>query len=594
MKLYHRLSLYMTFLLTLSCASSTLIDPLGGAPVGLDSIADEFEADKSKPSTQFLDKTDSYGLLGISAYNINIIDLNGDDYSDLVVIPSFYSQPKFYLFDIHQKKFIQTKSPFNKTFKASYILFYDLNQDKIIDAITGVLNQETELSGQPMQVFYGQRDEKRNLTFDKVSSFKKATPNTSVNLIDFNLDGKLDLFVGNWFNRINKNPFPAPDQLFINKNGKYEDVSHLLRDEQKRNPDKTMYTYATPTYGAQVCDMDQNGFPDIITTSTNKFKNKLWMNRYKFREQYRYFQNYGDLSGVAGDPEGLINSQGSGRSFGVACADYNNDGIMDLFLGELSHSYDNEATDKSSLLTGRSLKFPPRFYRTEYFLDNWDLNWHQADRRAIWIDLNNDGLLDLLIDNSGYPPHTQLIAFEQQSDHSFTNKAKEYGLDITNPIATVVADFNRDGKMDILTSQSQIRDESITPRLFLFENNLDLGKRKSLRFFLRGEKANYHGLNAMIIVKVKTSKGFEYRRQNVSYSYGSLPPQNEEGVHFGFAEGDILESVTVRWPYSESLNQSRAGLEKTYKIKVKFKDYLNITLCETGYYLVGRRECGPL
>jgi hypothetical protein len=337
--------------------------------------------------------------------------------------------------------------------------------------------------------------------------------------------------------------------------------------------------------------MDQNGFPDIITTSTNKYQNKLWMNRYKFREKYRYFENFGTSSGVAGDSEGLINTQGSGRTFGVACSDYNNDGIMDLFLGELSHNYDHEGIDKSSLLTGRSLKFPPKFYRTEYFLDNFDPNWHQADRRGVWVDLNNDGLQDLVIDNSGYPPYTRLIAFEQQHDHSFINKSQEYGIDIINPIATVTADFNRDGKMDILTAHSQIRDEALKPRLFLFENNLDLKNRRSVRFYLRGDKANYHALNAMVILKVKTEKGFQYRRQNVSYSYGSLPPQNEEGIHFGLNEGEDIDSVIVRWPYSKSLNQSRAGLEKSYKISIKFKDFMNITLCETGAYLIGRKKC---
>lgn len=590
MKCYY--TYFLIFLLLLSCSTSNVLKRPFEIGSSLDHIPDSFEPTIMQKDSPFEDITEKIGLSNIKAYNFNIIDLNGDNYSDLVVIPSFYSQPLFFIFDIHKKKFIKAASPFLKNFKVSFMLFYDINNDRVIDAITGVLNQETELSAEPLRIFYGKRTKgSQKLSFKEKKTSLKPTANTSVNLIDFNLDGKLDLFIGNWFRRQNRLPIPSTDKLLKNVNGIFVDKTELLQDEERKNPDQTMHINAFPTYGAQICDIDQNGFPDIITTSTNKYQNKLWMNKYKFRERYRFFENYGVTSGVAGDVEGLLNSRGGGRTFGVSCADYNNDGIMDLFLGELSHNYDHEGIDKSSLLTGRSLKFPPKFYRTEYFLDNLDPNWHQADRRGVWVDLNNDGLLDLIVDNSGYPPHTRLIVFEQQPDHSFTNKSKEYGVDIINPIGTVIADFNRDGKMDILTAQSQIRDEKITPRIFVFQNNLDLGKRKSVRFYLRGEKANYHGLNAMIILKIKTVKGIVYRRQNVSYSYGSLPPQNEEGVLFGLDEGEELDSVTVRWPYSKSINQSRAGLERTYKIKNKFTKTLNITLCEGGQHLIGRRNC---
>lgn len=585
------LHIFLTVLLCYSCSSSGPLKKPFDLSGGLEMIPDEFETVKGRKDSKFEDKTNEYGLSDLKAYNINVVDLNGDDYSDLVLIPSFYSQPRFFLFDIHLKKFVETSSPFKNSFKVSFILFYDLNQDKTLDAITGVLNQDTELSKQPLRVFYGTRNENNNLELKENLSFKETTPMSSAALIDFDLDGKLDIFIGNWFQKYKNTKIPSRDRLFQNTGSGFKDVSDLLLGESRQNSSKTMFTNAYPTYGVQVCDVDQNGFPDIITTSTNKYQNKLWMNRYKFRDKFRYFQNYGVTSGIAGDSEGLINSQGGGRTFGVACNDYNNDGIIDLFLGELTHNYDSDDTDKSSLLTGRTFNFPPKFYRTEYFLDSYDPNWHQADRRGVWVDLNNDGLLDLIVDNSGYPPHTRLIVFEQQPDHSFTNKSKEYGVDIINPIASVIADFNRDGKMDILTSQSQIRDESIKTRLFLFENNMKLKKRKSIRFYLRGKKANFHGLNATITLKLKTAEGISNRKQVVSYSYGALPPQNEEGVHFGINEGERVVSVSVRWPYSKSLNQSRAGLEKTYPISLDFTDFMNITLCESGNYLVGRREC---
>ncbi|MAX67535.1 MAG: CRTAC1 family protein [Bacteriovoracaceae bacterium] len=557
----------------------------------LDTQEDQVDSkDKINTGAKFTDKTFEYGLEGIKAYNINVVDLNGDNFSDLVVIPSFYAQPEFYLFNSQNKRFEKTVSLFADSLKASFLLFYDLDKDGVVDVIAGVLNQETEMSREPLKFYQGVKREGR-VQFIRKEVFDNAYPTTSVGLVDYDLDGDLDLFMGNWFKKYKDNLIPVSDRFYKKLGSKYQDKSGILLGELKQNSDKTMRVNATPTYSVQVCDMDQNGYPDILTTSTNRYQNKMWMNKYNYQTQKRYYQDYALSAGYAGDPEGLLNKQGSGRSFAIACTDYNNDGIMDVFLGELSHNYDGQDVDRSSLLTGRSLKFPPQFYRTEYFLDSYDPNWHQADRRAVWVDLNNDGLQDLIVDNSGYPPHSKLIVFEQQADHSFTNKSYEYGVEIINPISTVVADFNQDGKMDILTGRSQIRDENLSPRVYLFENNMDISERRSLRIFLRGKDANYHGLNATVILKVRTKKGIETRRQVVSYSYGALPAQNEEGLHFGLNASETVVSIVVKWPFLNKTENEKSLREKIYKFSLDFKEHIKLTLCESGHYLIGKRKC---
>ena len=581
---------FISFIILQSCSSTKVRDSDFNFNKKLDLLKEENVQEKVI-NTHFIDKAKEYGLDKVKAYNINVADINGDDYSDIVVIPSFYSEPVFYYFNIAQKKFIKGESPFPDAIKASYLLFYDINNDKVLDAITGVLNQKTEVSKEPFRIYHGKLNKDKKLKFIEVKTDLKASPNSSVGLIDYDLDGQLEFYISNWFGRHKGNPIPHRDMLLKKTDKGYEDVTKLLVGEMKQNADKAMYIKATPTYGVQVCDMDQNGYPDILTSSTNHYPNKLWMNRYKFREEYRYFEDVGVKSGFASDSEGLLNTQGGGRTFAVACTDYNNDGIMDAFLGELTHNYDNEGIDKSSILTGRTLKSSPRFFRTEYTQDSFDPNWHQADRRAIWADINNDGLIDLLVDNSGYPPYTKLVYFQQHADHSFSNMSLEYGIDIMNPISTVILDVNRDGKLDILTSQSSIRDDHLSPRMYLFENNLDIKENKSLRFYLRGKRSNYHGLNATVVLKVKKDGKYIYRMQNVAYSYGALPPQNEEGIHFGLMAGEEVINVTVRWPFATKLNENRSTIEKVYTLKLDIEDYMYITLCEDGDYLIGRREC---
>lgn len=544
----------------------------------------------------FEDKTSDYGLDDLDASSIMAVDFNFDGFPDLALIKDYFSQPEFYFFNPKTSKFEKQSSIFDTRLKASFVLFHDFTGDKVIDALMGVLNQGSEVSERPLVLLKGYKT-KSGLRFKEVprAFTLKPGPTATVGAIDFDLDGDLDLFVGNWFKKEKGTSIPQKDYLLENINGKFVDASDLLKGEQARNSQDTMNVNATPTFSSQICDMDLNGFPDILTASTNGYQNKLWMNSYKTRANKRHFENHAVASYFAGDPEGMLNSMGGGRTFSVACADYNHDGIMDAFMGEVSHNHDTDSTDKSSILTGSTRKFPPKYIRTEYVLDAHDLKWNQSDKRGIWVDFDNDGLQDLWVDNSGYPPHTRSLLFVQHPDHSFENLAKESGVDFVNPNSTIILDINKDGKLDILSNRTNLRDARIRKRLFLFVNN-SKNENRSLKFLLRGRKANFQGLNATVELRIKVANGLVRRIRQVSYSYGGLNPQNEEGVHFGLKKGEEPVSVKVIWPYSKTLNSGRAGLEKFYNLKGKlnFDHRLEITLCEVGTYSVGRKECPDL
>ncbi|MCO4755069.1 MAG: VCBS repeat-containing protein [Bacteriovoracaceae bacterium] len=590
-----RINVYCTLLLFITSCSSNKEWDSSSVSSAMKTMEKERKVDYSpskKENTAFIDKTESFGLAAAEATNIKVVDLNNDNYSDLVLIEDYFSQPVFYFYNSKLSKFEKRESLFDNPPKASFVLFYDFNGDQIKDALIGVLNQKTEISKRPLRLYEGYY-KKGQLRFrEEANAFNiKAMPTSTVGIIDYDLDGDLDIFMGNWFEYVKRGVIPAKDLLLKNENGRFSDVSELLVGENQFNSDKTMRVNAIPTFSSQICDMDQNGFPDILAVGTHSYLNKLWLNRYTSKENKRLFRDYGVGSLFAGDPEGNLSSRGGGRTFSVACADYNHDGIMDAFMGELSHNYDSDVVDKSSVLTGSSAKFPPKFIRTEYQLDAHDLRWNQSDRRGVWFDYNNDGLLDLLVDNSGYPPHTRMLLFKQHPDHSFENVGKEVGLDIVNPISSVILDVNKDGKMDVLTAQSELRDARIKKRLYLFINE-DKNPNSSVRIFLEGKQSNSKGVNASIILKVLKNSKIENRTQQVNYSYGGLVPQNEEGILFGLGQSEKLISAKVIWPYSKSLNASRAGMEKVYKFKnVDVKRNPSLTLCESGKVLVGRGKC---
>ena len=121
----------------------------------------------------------------------------------------------------------------------------------------------------------GKKDKNKNLVFDEYKNIYVPSSNSSLGLIDYNLDGHLDFYIGNWLKRARGTAVPQHDALILNEKGKFKDMTLLLEGEANQNIEKSMYVNATPTYAVQICDIDQNGYPDILTTSTNNYHNKL-------------------------------------------------------------------------------------------------------------------------------------------------------------------------------------------------------------------------------------------------------------------------------------------------------------------------------
>jgi hypothetical protein len=540
----------------------------------------------------FKDVTEQLGLAGVKSVHNYAVDLDNDGSTDLVTLASNASEPEFYFWNKKKKKFEKSYSPFVEGVRASYLYFYDFDKDGIKDVLTGMLNSQSELTKIPLRIFKGSLRKKR-LAFTEVKGAIpiEATATSSISILDYNLDGYLDLYIGNWFDKSGENHVSLPDNLLKGNKFKFTDVSEQLLGEYYLPKNAKIYVNARPTFGTSTCDVDQNGFPDILTANSNGFHNKMWLNLYDFKEKSRYFQDYAKETGYAADLNGLLDPQGGGNTFFSSCADYNNDGILDLYVGVLSHSYDNESKDRSSILTGAKTNFPPGFIRTEYTNVDESGKWDQGDRSGVWIDLNFDGLRDLIVDNSGFPPKSRLIYFFQYPDHSFDDLSSKAGIDIVNPQGTIILDFNRDGKPDILTGQSNVRSGQINNHLYVFQNELPFKDKKSLRTYLIGKQSNRMALGAMIILNFLKGKNFITQRQFVEYSSGPQSSQNEEGLFWGFDDSKKLVSATVRWPlYKDDPNNS--FIEKQYTLeKFKLGRYSELTFCESGKVLLGKKNC---
>ena len=226
-----------------------------------------------------------------------------------------------------------------------------------------------------------------------------------------------------------------------------------------------VYTYRNFYNGGGVAlgDINNDGLIDIYFTG-NQVPNKLYLNKGDFK-----FEDITERAGVAGE---------QGWSTGVAMADVNGDGLLDIYVCS------------SGKVEGDSSK------RNELFINNGDLTFREsaeeygvADKgyttHAAFFDYDKDGDLDLYILNNSYQAigsfnlrkneRTKRDALggdklmRNDGDH-FTDVSEEagiYGSVIGFGLGVTVGDVNNDGWPDIFVSNDFFE------RDYLYINNHD-------------------------------------------------------------------------------------------------------------------------
>ena len=524
------------------------------------------------------------GLGDVIAAKIYAVDFNNDGHTDLVTLPDFYSQAEFHKFIPSKKIWEKTPSPFQdrQAIRAHFLAFADFDKDGIKDVIFATFNQKTEMSPSPLLLFQGYLQQGQYKLKRVSRTFPPHTdPISSLALLDYDLDGYLDVYVGNWYDSRRPPPRPIPDRLYKGKAFSFEEKTHLLEGELEYRSSHESYLNARPTSGISVCDINRDGYPDILTANTSGFGNRLWLSQ----GASSGFKDIGESSGYAFDQDGAFSRRGGGNSTFSKCADYNNDGIMDIAVGEIVMSYESKQRDISGILTGFSANPHLKFIRKNYSRDDGSQLNHRGDRRGVWLDYNNDSLIDLLIDNSGFPPHSRLTLFKQESDHGFLEQSKELGIDILNPSSSISIDFDNDGNIDIITGQTSTRNQDMRKRIYAFKNTQSI-QGNVYRFHLRGRQANSEGIGGTVVFRSDK----QFYQQAIDNLYGPFPGQNEEGVRFALPPEEKFEYVEVHWP----LIRKSFPVVKRYSIRLTSARKNHVyTLCDTGQYYRGKRNSCP-
>jgi enediyne biosynthesis protein E4 len=218
--------------------------------------------------------------------------------------------------------------------------------------------------------------------------------------------------------------------------------------------------------GVAVFDYNGDGRPDIFFTNGGNIAT-LKKDDPKYRN--RLFRN--DGNGVFTDVTDAAGLAGTGYDMGVAVADYDNDGHPDVFVAGLHHGtlYHNNGDGTFTDVTVKS--------GLDVFINHPDPEfgpWWEIT--AAWVDLNNDGLLDLFVANYMQWQYSDkaLCQFESFTDYchpryykgqpdqlflnngdgTFRDASKEWGLrdHVGKAMGVGMADYDLDGKPDLFVT----------------------------------------------------------------------------------------------------------------------------------------------
>lgn len=320
--------------------------------------------------------------------------------------------------------------------------------------------------------------------------------------LDYNNDGLLDIFINTGSNAY----------LLKNlSNNAFGDVT----DEMGFN------SFSGETSAA--ADVNNDGVVDIYCCSVSTSKtNRLYLNEAA--------QTYNDITFSSGSAD---YRSGVAQSWG----DYNNDGLMDLYIGNINSNRNILFMNDGGV----------------HFTDQTNsagVNDAGDARTNAWLDVNNDGKLDLFTTNHVNPNKLYI----NNGDETFTNIAQAAGINSPDDGFSVSwGDYDRDGDLDVLISG-----HSYSTKLLRNEGGNSLN---FLNILLKGAFDNRSGIGSRVTAFYEGHS----QMMEINGGRGSVS-QDDLKLHFGLDDAAFVDSVIILWP--SGMKQKMYNLEANQFITI--------------------------
>ena len=371
---------------------------------------------------------------------------------------------------------------------------------------------------------------------------------TSCAFLDYDVDGDVDLYVVNYMkfsiaenrwwetrgirtycsptDQIAGSHFVSePDVLYRNNgNGTFTDVTE--------NAD---ISHRALGLAVAVGDYDNDGYPDLHVA------NDMEADLFYHNNGDGTFTETADLTGTGYDGNGFPGS-GMGNAFG----DYDNNGYLDLVVSNASALpvilYQNESAtffSDVSFVSGIGAVTLPYFkwavafldYNNDGLLDLFVANGHLQENISLFSD-------------STYPQGDLLFrnAHQQDGTYHFTDTSTEVGLtQLPKKVSRGAAfgDYDNDGDIDIFLNNSN------QPATLL--RNEGGNSNHWLTVQLIGTQSNVSGIGTKIVLKTGNLSLFREVRSGASYL-----SQSDLRVHFGLGKNSEVDTLEIHWQSGRS------------------------------------------
>ncbi|MEM8932533.1 MAG: VCBS repeat-containing protein, partial [Acidobacteriota bacterium] len=403
-------------------------------------------------------------------------------------------------------------------------------------------------------------------TFDDVTEsagLLSFAPSQAAAWADIDLDGDLDLFVGNESSRrLNRR-----SELYLNRgDGTFEEVATRLG-----------LTVDAFVKGCVWGDIDNDGRPDLYV-STMGSRNLLFRNVPSDASTGEgaglRFEEIGESAGVTEPLNG----------FPVWFWDMDNDGWLDLFAASYGTSFLAPITEQ---VAADYLSFDdtsqPRLYRNQgdgTFRDITDVSGLSRALMAMGAnfgDIDNDGYPDAYI-GTGAPNFGALAPNRLFLNVPAGDGSSRRFADVTTAAAVghiqkghgvAFGDWDGDGDQDVYAVMGGAFSGDTFPNA-LFENpTQQTTPRRWLTLRLEGTQANRFGVGARLRVAVDTADGPKtfHARVGTGGSFGSSSLQQE----IGLGEAQRLLAIEVDWPSATGTQRFASfpddGLDRIYQLR---------------------------
>ena len=317
--------------------------------------------------------------------------------------------------------------------------------------------------------------------------------------------------------------------------GRFEDVTETagVSIEHIVGTGKNRTTNGVFSFAPRFCDLDNDGWPDLVIASDFSTSRLFW--------------NNGDGTFMDGTASAGVGTDENGM--GSAVGDYDADGLLDWFVTSI-YDPDDACPRCNWGASGNRLYRNDGDRRFSHVTDaagvrNGGWGWGTS-----FLDYDNDGDLDLIMtngvdmareDDGERPFRTDPMRLWRNDDGVFKDVSIPSGITDRQPgKGLLVFDYDNDGDLDVFV----VNNPGVP---VLYRNDTD-GAHGWLRVKLVGTRSNRDGIGARVIVAPDRFDPLRAYLREVDGGSNYLG-QNERVAHFGLGVVDApVFRVMVIWP----------------------------------------------